>query len=482
MKVNKPSIARKLIGRKCESARDFPNLEFRGVFPWRLLIKCQIILALLLGGSGFNLNVMAQTSNRPPDSLAEQKLSLAQAKEFAFQRNWDLLAAKSGIDAAAAQLIVAKEFPNPTFSISTARIGAHDSGTPMGNDLYNRNYDTIAQINQLIEIAGKRHDRQMAARAGVAGARARFFDAKRTLDQGVTKAYVAALLARRENVRILNESSGYLEHEAKIAEARFKAGDISDSDKKQIEINAEQFALQAKAAAAAEVQARIAVEILLGIGQPKGEWAPADSLDQLVVTTAPPMDVKPAGARPDVLAAEADLRGGLAQLKLQKALRIPDPTFLIGEEHNPPGGGPGIGPDVNTVIAGVSFPLPLWNLNGGNIKAAQASVDQFQSALGKIKTQAEADIATAESSYREAHERWLLYRDVTNPKSGQVRESVAFAYNKGGASLVDLLNAEQTDNTIRLALAQAMSDTASTAADLLAARAALTESELNAAK
>ena len=109
------------------------------------------------------------------------------------------------------------------------------SGTATGNDLYNRNYDTIAQVNQLIEIAGKRHDRQVAAKAGVLGARARFFDTKHTLDQGVTKAYVAALLAN-ENVRILNESSGYLQHEADIAQARFKAGDLSDSDKKQIEI------------------------------------------------------------------------------------------------------------------------------------------------------------------------------------------------------------------------------------------------------
>ena len=41
-------------------------------------------------------------------------LTLADAKQIAFERNWDLLAAKSGIDAAQAQLIVAKEFPNPT--------------------------------------------------------------------------------------------------------------------------------------------------------------------------------------------------------------------------------------------------------------------------------------------------------------------------------------------------------------------------------
>ena len=321
----------------------------------------------------------AQPAPNPPAAT----FSLEQAKETAFERNWDLLAAKSGIDAAAAQLIVSKEFPNPTASLSAAKIGTHESGTVLGNGLWHRNYDTIFAVSQLIEIAGKRHDRQMAARSGVVGAKARFYDARRTLDQGVTKAYIAALLAG-ENARILNESSGLLLHEARIAEDRHQAGDLSESDMKQIEINAEQFELQAKSAEAAAVQARIAVQILMGVPQPTGNWVSAESLDQLVESSAPEDQAATAGAaRPDVLAAEADLRAAKANLQLQKAFRIPDLTFTFGAEHNPPGGGGG--PAEDTFLIGISFPLPLWNLNGGNIKAAQASVDQFESAAGKVE-------------------------------------------------------------------------------------------------
>jgi outer membrane protein TolC len=54
-----------------------------------------------------------------------------------------------------------------------------------------------------------------------------------------------------------------------------------------------------------------------------------------------------------------------------------------------------------------------------------------------------------------------------------------FKYEKGAATLVDLLNAEQTDNTIRLAYAQAMNDTASALADLTAARLTLSETQLD---
>jgi len=407
------------------------------------------------------------------DPATTNLLSLADAKRVALERNWDLLAAKSGVDNATAQLIVAQEFPNPTASVSTARIGFHQAGTAEGNGVWDRSYDSIAAVSQLLEIGGKRHDRQVAARAGVLGAKARFYDAKRTLDQGVTKAYIAMLLAA-ENERVLNQSAGLMRHEANIAQARFTSGDLSEADEKTLEINAEQFELQAKSAAAATVQARIAVEVLLGANQPQGHWTAVESLEDLTAVAPAPPETPTGATRPDVLAAETDLEGGEAQLKLQKAMRIPDPTVSLGAEHNPPGGGPA----EDTINVGVTFPLPLWNLNGGNIKAARAAVDQFREALGKARTQAMADLAVAESEYDEAHQRWLRYRDEISPNSARTRDAVAFQYEKGAASMVDLLNAEQTDNTIRQALAQAMNDTASAAADLTAARTVLTEADL----
>jgi len=447
-------------------------------FDWRKSVAIVFVAAMVASVSGQPASTNFARGLGGATNTPAPKLSLAQAKEIAFEKNWDLLAAKSGIDAATAQLIVAKEFPNPTASLSTAKIGSYEAATTLGNGLWERSYDTIIAVNQLIEIAGKRHDRQAAARQGILGAKARFYDAKRTLDQGVTRAYIAALLAE-ENVGILNESSHLLRHEADIAEARFKAGDLSDSDTKQIEINAEQYALQAKSAEAAAVQARIAVEVLMGHPQPKGSYISAGSLGDLVrVDPSSFPKSEPESARPDMLAAEADLKGAKANLQLQKAIRVPDPTVELQYEHNPPSGGP----PVDTIGIGLSFPLPLWNLNGGNIKAAQANVDQMAMAAGKVRTQIQADIANAESEYGEAHARWLSYQDNTAPKSTKVRESVAFAYEKGGASLVDLLDAERTDNDIRLATVQAMSDTASAMADLVSARNLLSRTQLDARK
>ena len=224
--------------------------------------------------------------------------------------------------------------------------------------------------------------------------------------------------------QVLHESVRYMKHEANIAQSRFSAGDLSDSDLKQIQISAEQFELQETAANAAAVQARIQVEILMGAREPKGDWAPADSLEQMDAVVPPPPESAAGAARPDVLAAEADPIGGKYNLKFQQATRIPDPSVSIQYEHNPVPPGP---PPDDTFGIGVSFPLPLWNLNGGNIKAAQAAIDQFELALGKVKAQNASDVATAQVEYREAHDRLQRYQTLIvttigpEPRRGFVR-------------------------------------------------------------
>lgn len=404
-------------------------------------------------------------------------LTLGEARRLALERNWDLLAARSGMEAASAQLLMAREFPNPNLSAASTKIGDRENSTPTGNGVWARSYDTVFAVNQLVEIGGKRRARQEAARAGVLGAQAQFLDAKRLLDQGVTKAYVAALLAG-ESERVLHASADYMRHEQEIAETRFRAGDVSEADLKQIQVAAEQYVLQETAAEAAAVQARTALEVLLGVAQPTGRWQPADSLAGVVDNLAPETAAPTNGLRPDVLAAQTAVRAAEENLKLQKAERIPDPTFALQYEHNPPGGGP----PVDTIGLGISFPLPIWNQNKGAIHAAQAAVDQARLALAKLRAQMAGDVVNATAASREAAARLARYRDQISPQSAAARAAVAFKFEKGGATLVDLLEAERTDNEVRLATAQAQADTASAAADLAAARAAVTETEAAATK
>src|SRR5512143_155340 len=99
--------------------------------------EARIWLALALAGFALAQGQPANPAPAPfPEGLL-QHLSLADAQRMAFERNWDLLAAAAGVDAATAQKIVAHEFPNPTLSLSTFKINVdeHPSSTVMGNGL-----------------------------------------------------------------------------------------------------------------------------------------------------------------------------------------------------------------------------------------------------------------------------------------------------------------------------------------------------------
>src|ERR1051326_8518592 len=386
-------------------------------------------------------------------------LTLANAKQISFQRNWDLLASRSDVDIATAQRIVAREYPNPTLSYSTTKVSVDNHTT--GSDYWSHNYDTIAAINQLFEIGGKRSSRKASAAAGFKAAEARLQDARRVLDLAVTKAYVGALLAQT-NVQILKQTAESLRKEAQIADTRMKAGDISRAEKSQIEITADRLELDARSAETSAHTAKISVEVLLGAPQPAGDLTPGDSLESLALPPFLARERSLGALRPDLLAAEATRQKAEADLRLQKALRIPDPTFLVQYEHEPPD-------QPNTIGLGFSFPLPLWNRNRGGIQAASAALNQAAVQVDKVKALIAAEIATADLAYTDASARWRHQRDLIQPKSAEIRQTIAFAYEKGGASLLDLLLAERNDNEIRLATAQAAADTANAAAALKAA-------------
>ena len=109
-------------------------------------------------------------SNDPANvsALAERPLALADARRLSFQRNWDLLAVKSEVDLALAQRLVTREFPNPILSLGVTKINAdkHPAHTAQGNGLWDRSYDTVSALSQLIEIGGKRTARKASATAG----------------------------------------------------------------------------------------------------------------------------------------------------------------------------------------------------------------------------------------------------------------------------------------------------------------------------
>lgn len=414
------------------------------------------LLVLTAGLLALAFDVRAQTN-------APLRLDLAEARRLAFERNWDLLAAKSDVDIATAQRLVSREIPNPVASFSVSKISAdsaHGSSTPLGNGLFDRSYDTVAAVSQLIEIGGKRRARQDMAAAGISAAQERLADARRLLDLGVVRAYIGVLTAD-ENAGILADSAASLRREADIAQIRVKAGDISTNDRSQIEIASDRLQIEARRALTEAANARVQLAILLGEHRPGLDLIVTDSIASLTgrLPSAPASSAPALASRPDVRAAEAAVRQADAGIRLQKAQRVPDPTVSALYEHQPPD-------QPHTLGLAVSFPIPLWNRNRGNINAAQALRQQADDNARKVAAQAAADVSIARHDFDSALARREDYAKTIVPKSSSVREAVTFAYQKGGATLLDLLSAQRNDNDVRLAAVQA-------AADVIVARASL---------
>ncbi len=389
-------------------------------------------------------------------------LSLVQAQQQALARNADVRTAAAQAEAAIAQVRAAREFPNPTLGLSTAKIATDGSGngTPAGNRLLDRSYDSIIALSQLVEL-GKRGPRRESALAGQRAAEALRDDVRRLTLAAVSQAYVAALEAREES-HVLAASAASLRREADLAKVRLAAGDLAANDQAQIALAAGRLELDAAAARHAATTAVIVLEALLGEPAPSGATELSDSLETLPLPSAALADEAPTGTRPDVAAAEATVAKAGADLTLQEHAPVPDLTLSVQYERNPPD-------QPNTAGVGLSFPLPLWNRNGGNIRAARAAQDAAQALLDKARLQAAADVATNRSAFREARERAAAYREKLRPQSASVTQTIAYAYEHGGASLLELLAAERNDNDVRIATARAQADAAAASFALAAA-------------
>ncbi len=409
---------------------------------------------------------------------APEKLSLREAVVRALAHNADVQAARTDLAQAGAQLVIARQLPNPTLSASTAKIPTDggQAGTALGNGLFDRSYDTVISLGQPLEIGGKRRDRRLSAEASLAAARARVRDAERSVGNAVARAYVAALVAR-ESAGIARETATSLARSAELAKVRYDSGDISAADRLQIEIAEGRFRADADTAEGTARTSLVALAVLLGgAGDPRG-YSQAASLElsgtlEVLVGAAltpslAPSQEEPTPSdlierRPDVDSAKRNVEKAEADRALQVAFRIPDPTIMVQYEREPPDRPSSAG-------VGVSFTVPIFNQNTGAIRAAEAARDASRVELQRVRSRAAGELATAASSLETTKRRVQSLGGELLEKAHQVRDTVAFAWSEGSASLLELLEAERSLNDLKLAVVTAQGDLIQAAADKRAA-------------
>lgn len=368
-----------------------------------------------------------------------RSLTLAQALSLADRQNPTVQAQVEAIESARADEITAGLRPNPT--------------------LQNDTTSATAGVYQEFEVGRKRGARLDSARLATAVSRSDLTDARRTLVFEVRQAFVGALLARAD-LELARQNVANFQSVIDLNRLRVDRGALSGSDFLKIQLQMLQFQTDLEDARLAIGTAKAALRSLLGGSNLADEFEVEGDLRAVPIDAAlSDLRQRALDNRPDLRSAEIGIRKAAADLRLAKANGYPDPTIGVSWLHTGSEiGGPNWfqpfypkGERSDAMGVGVSFPIPLFNRNQGEI-ARTASEQRRAAFLAQaVRDRVLQDVETADASFRSSRERIRLYEETYLSRAKESRDIAEYAFERGATSIVDFLDAERTYRATELA-------------------------------
>jgi len=353
------------------------------------------------------------------------KLTLDEAVRLANAANPSVRAKQFELQAVGANEITAGLRPNPTATFLAEQFGS-------GNVAVTQ---YTFSVGQPIELGGKRQRRIDSAKAATKVADFELTDLKRQLVLLVKKSFTDILVAR-EAVTQAEQNLAMLDELERLHRFRAERGDISGLELLRIEVERFAFERDATDARQALGSARIALRTAVGQERVAEEFeAVGDLALPEVAKTRSELYRMALDGRPDLQAAQAAREKATADVNLAKANAWWDVTPQIEYQR--------IGPD-NTIGFGFALPLKLFDRNQGEIARARAEAQRLEATREGLLAQALAEVDTALASVTAERQKALLLRDTYLPKIKQARETMEYAYRRGGVSLIDYLDAQRT--------------------------------------
>jgi len=405
----------------------------------QLRLICFIIVLSVLSASAYPSSAASPSpaSEQATEASKALRLSVNDALGLFVSQNLDVLIAKYGIEYTKGQEVTARLFPNPLLSVGT--LSSYTQGRTLSNS-----GQLFTQVAQLFELAGKRGYRIESAGFGTQSAEAAFEDAVRQLGFTVKDTYYRLQLAQRRLV-LAEENRDRFSRILEINTIRFKKGYIAEVDLIRIRLQMVDFhsqviqSLQEAESARGELRQllRLSPKTVLELTTELGFRRIDPDIEKLRVAA---LDV-----RPDIRAKRYTLSQRESDLKLAKAYRIPDVTIGAGYAIQGPQG-----PDnPGQVALNAGIPLPLFNRNQGGIRQAEVSLQSAEADLDKT-------VNLVENEVEVAYRNLLQSRRLVEAYFGEVLEDarstftiVERAYERGGATILDLLDAARTSRTIQ---------------------------------
>jgi cobalt-zinc-cadmium efflux system outer membrane protein len=390
--------------------------------------------------------ISAQEASSAPAS--PNALTWEQVKARFEAANPQLKADALNVEETRAQEITAFLRPNPqfTFSEDGAQIAPHNGVWQPLNGVQEQ-----TNLSYLIEREHKRQLRLEAAKDATHVAESQHADLERNLLFNLRNAFVQTLQAKAV-VRFATADIEYYDKIIEISRNRFHAGDIAQVDLDRIELQRVQYESELQTALVNLRTAKIQLLQFLNDRTPVEQFditgpfdfSPAlNDLDQVRQTAL--------DTRPDLRAALQQIEQSKASHKLAQANGSTDPTLSGWWTHNGSFNNPNA---QDTLGLSVNIPLRIFDRNQGEKKRTQIDIDRSQQLTDQARAQVFSDV---DSSYAQVDSNVKLlepYKAKYLAQSTRVRDTITFAYQHGGASLVDFLSAQSDYRTVQLTYLQ----------------------------
>jgi cobalt-zinc-cadmium efflux system outer membrane protein len=294
----------------------------------------------------------------------------------------------------------------------------------------------------LHEREHKRELRLESARKGTAIAQSQQDDLERNLIFNLRAGYVNVLQGKAI-LQVSKDNLDYYDKVLAISKEQFKAGDIAQVDLDRLELQRVQYEAELEMADVNLRTAKIQLLMMLDDQTPidrfdvTGPFEFNPVLDSMATLRKIAMD-----ARPDLRAAVQAIDKAKTDHQLAVSNGSTDPTFSVDVGRNPP---------IPAYFGfSVNIPVRIFDRNQGEKERTEIDIRRNERLRDQAVAQVFNDVDSAWVTVNSELNLLKPYRDKYLAQALRVRDTITFAYQHGGASLLDFLNAQNDYRSVQL--------------------------------
>ena len=370
--------------------------------------------------------------------------------EFAVGRNPRLAKAALAVEAAVGKYVQAGLYPNPTVSVTADEVG--DRTGPSGTI-------TAPHLSQEIVRGRKLALAQAMAAREVDQATLATFSERSAVVGAVRTAYYD-LYALERRLAALDEVVKLATDAVTAGKTLKEKGQIARLDLVQLEFELERYRARAEAArrelpgargrlAAAVGDPRMAIGPVVGPYEDVPRFDAERTLETVLAT------------HPEVLSARVGADRAQAVVRRAQAEPIPNVTVSAGYVRQSQN-------QSNDYSVGVSMPIPLWNKNQGNIRAASAELGMAVQEVGRVQNALAERVAILLRTHSAAIREAELYKKEILPRAEETYTLYAEALRGGKFDYLKVLQAQRGIAESRIEYNRALGEAWKAAAELSA--------------